>query len=61
MYSPANHCIVLKKYSLMKFPVQYFYFFLGGGGRNIRPLCLMLATALHNGLLDLFLILQVPH
>ena len=57
MYSPANHCIVLKKYSSMKYFVCLVFF--GGGG--IFPPCLMLATVLPNDLLDLFLILQVPH
>ena len=59
MYSPANHYLVLKRYSLIKFFVCLGFFF-GGGGGNICPPCLMLATALPNDLLDLFLILQVP-
>ena len=42
----------------MKFFVCLGFFW---GGRNICPPCLMLATALSNDLLDLFLILQVPH
>ena len=61
MYSPANHCILLKKNSLMKFFVCLGFFLGGGGWGDIFPPCLMLATALPNDLLYLFLILQVPH
>ena len=31
MYSPASHCILLKKNSLMKFFVCLGFFFWGGG------------------------------